>query len=541
MLSPVGYKHLTHLAERPTGTVASAADTVTHAAIQSFEYALSDAAWDGGMLSDELKSPVNGMSDWPLDASVISPMDGLNGKPLNEYDAKNDVSLRDIARKLPSWWPANLWFSVSLKDERRFPQEGTTSALANQMNWSTETNWNDKTGDKRRSYAGLQIARATSSMAIRQLAAADPAKVGANVKALQGEMYALEGYSEIMLADLFCSGVPLNTFDSLSWKTVDSLYGGVRNSFNGPHLIQGLPSDERSFFKQGKQGVTFHPGSTTTQVYRDAIAKFDTALTLAHDSARIMDLARIGKGRALLDLGQYDSAAAAVAQVQQRFVYTLHFEYQPDPDGAEVEATVADRKGSNGLPFIFEGDPRTATDWITTDKVIKHIRLPSKYQCNGNTCNGQIPVASWEEAVLIQAEAALHKALNRKSNQAADTTWLSLLNMLRFRSNITSLSDPDGSPLNSYLRDPGTDHARISRLFTERAYWLFLTGHRQGDLRRLVREYHWPQDQVYPTGPYVVPVRVIRTGSTYGTDVNMPIPSEERANPHFHGCLDRGP
>ena len=30
-------------------------------------------------------------------------------------------------------------------------------------------------------------------------------------------------------------------------------------------------------------------------------------------------------------------------------------------------------------------------------------------------------------------------------------------------------------------------------------------GDPQGDLRRLIREYHWPQDQVYPTGPYIVP------------------------------------
>ena len=32
------------------------------------------------------------------------------------------------------------------------------------------------------------------------------------VRAYRGELYALEGYAEVLLADLFCSGVPLNTF-----------------------------------------------------------------------------------------------------------------------------------------------------------------------------------------------------------------------------------------------------------------------------------------------------------------------------------------
>jgi len=39
------------------------------------------------------------------------------------------------------------------------------------------------------------------------------------------------------------------------------------------------------------------------------------------------------------------------------------------------------------------------------------------------------------------------------------------------------------------LTDPGTAEARVDLLFRERAFWFFLTGHRQGDLRRLIRQY----------------------------------------------------
>ena len=53
------------------------------------------------------------------------------------------------------------------------------------------------------------------------------------------------------------------------------------------------------------------------------------------------------------------------------------------------------------------------------------------------------------------------------------------------------------------LTDPGDAKGRVALLFQERAEWLYLTGHRQGDLRRLLRQYpqYWPeQELVYPSG-----------------------------------------
>jgi hypothetical protein len=87
------------------------------------------------------------------------------------------------------------------------------------------------------------------------------------------------------------------------------------------------------------------------------------------------------------------------------------------------------------------------------------------------------------------------------------------------------------------LQDPGAspgDTARVRLLFTERAYWLFLTGHRQGDLRRMIRNYGFRSTAIYPFGPYPV------FGIQYVNDVNFPVPQEERANPLFHGCFSRG-
>src|SRR4029077_8494935 len=109
------------------------------------------------------------------------------------------------------------------------------------------------------------------------------------------------------------------------------------------------------------------------------------------------------------------------------------------------------------------------------------------------------------EARLIQAEAALH---------VQDTlTWRATLNHLRATAFPVPLD---------MLSDPGSDTARVSLTFRERAFWLFLTGHRQGDLRRLVSQYGRAPNTVYPTGVYP------GGPGHYGSDVTVPIPAEER-------------
>ena len=82
------------------------------------------------------------------------------------------------------------------------------------------------------------------------------------------------------------------------------------------------------------------------------------------------------------------------------------------------------------------------------------------------------------------------------------------------------------------LADPGSYPARVSLLFRERAFWLFLTGHRLGDMRRLVRQYGRPANTVFPTGTY-------KDGLPYGNDVNFPIGTNDGQNPYFKGCTNR--
>jgi hypothetical protein len=96
------------------------------------------------------------------------------------------------------------------------------------------------------------------------------------------------------------------------------------------------------------------------------------------------------------------------------------------------------------------------------------------------------------------------------------------------------------------LVDPGTDSGRVSLQFRERAFWLFGTSTRLGDLRRLIRQYGRDQSTVFPVGPYVngnnpnlaTPI------PSYGMDVTLTLPpkvptstSATISNPAYKGCL----
>jgi hypothetical protein len=80
---------------------------------------------------------------------------------------------------------------------------------------------------------------------------------------------------------------------------------------------------------------------------------------------------------------------------------------------------------------------------------------------------------------------------------------------------------------------PTAQDAAIDLLYKERAYWLWLTGHRLGDLRRLVRIYKRGIETVFPTGQLTSPLE-----GTYGTSTTVTVPFSERNNPNFQGCLD---
>jgi starch-binding outer membrane protein, SusD/RagB family len=145
--------------------------------------------------------------------------------------------------------------------------------------------------------------------------------------------------------------------------------------------------------------------------------------------------------------------------------------------------------------------------------------------------NADVPLASGVEARLIEAEAAM--------NRGDGVTMMAKINQLRAEAaSLLPLLYPEqqqvfplptaGAPSLGTLVDPVTPDARRALLFRERAFWMYATGHRLGDLRREVRNYGLPQSSVFPTGPY------FRSASSpYGTDVAYPVPFNEENNTSF--------
>jgi hypothetical protein len=198
---------------------------------------------------------------------------------------------------------------------------------------------------------------------------------------------------------------------------------------------------------------------------------------------------------------------------------------------------MTDREGANGLPYVSSLDPRTPAELSGTDRLGRPRYLPPQ---NSQAGDAVVTLASGVEARLIQAEAQLH---------AGDARWLPTLNALRTDGAYDTQPDPDDAAKTDTLwhagtggvaglaplTDPVDPAQRIDLVFQERGYWLFLTAHRQGDLRRLLRDYGRGAESVYPTGAYG------GLDGLYGTEVNAPIPATERlSNPQFHGCLNRG-
>jgi hypothetical protein len=109
--------------------------------------------------------------------------------------------------------------------------------------------------------------------------------------------------------------------------------------------------------------------------------------------------------------------------------------------------------------------------------------------------------------------------------------WLDTLNFLRANAGAIQT----GVAAMPALADPGTTVGREDLMFRERAFWLYATGHRLGDLRRLMRQYGRAEDAVFPTG------RHFKNTTDYGNDVNVPVPFVEQNNPNFTGCIDRLP
>lgn len=397
---------------------------------------------------------------------------GANGRRLN------------AARAFFSSLPFIVTEVGTITDELTF--DADVSSLTSNDYWSLDRRDSDgyesnHTGGSEGHLGYLDAALTAGSLAIPEIRAYTPLELKGDYLA---ELFAYRAYVILQMAEDMCPGFPIN-----------DVTGDNRPLLGGP--------------------------VTTDSATRLAIAQLDSVLADVSDSTQLADFARVMKGRALLDLGQYDSAAAVVHAVATSFVYASDpsqnnlFNLGYDA-GSHIYSTgfpLGDREGGNGLAFVTERDTiRVPTGYAGSrrsfplDSLFATLKYPSS--------TTPFVLASGTEARLIEAEVALH---------THDGAWLTILNGLRTPAGLATLVDP------------GTDSARVDLLYHERAFWLYLTGRRLGDLRRLIRNYGRSAESIFPTGIYPLE-------GAYGTATSIPFSFKSQAlyNPKItSGCTTR--
>lgn len=366
-------------------------------------------------------------------------------------------------------------------------------------------------------YSRLQLARVNAR---RAAAAAERFGVGtsgaASLPATVSTLRAIEGFTYVALAEGFCGNIPFSVIPDV-----------------GP--INPVDTTQ------------FRPGIGTLAAFDTAIVRMTAALTAQPAN----NLAKVGLGRAQLNRGNYAAAAAAVAGVPTTYAFRIEhsanssaqtnpiwslqsngrYGVANDEGGTERPDLPAAGTGFNtdegeGLAYRAYMDPRVT--WAAAGGAFAggvSLFIDRRYVDQ----NSDVPLASGVEARLIEAEAQL---------AAGNTTaWLTTLNNLRDSASvlipILYPAIPDAIKATfpqtlARLTDPGTSAGRVDLLFRERALWMYVTGHRLGDMRRLIRQYGRSESSVFPTGTYFY-----GPGGVYGNDVALPIPFNEVNNTQF--------
>lgn len=311
-----------------------------------------------------------------------------------------------------------------------------------------------------------------------------------------GEVQSIRGLALTIGGEIFCNGIPFSYINDDGTQAYDSV------------------------------------SYTNERLWRNAITYYDSALAAIPAGNSLRSLARIGKARALLNLNKPDSAAAVVRAggdgagslaVPSSYAYSAEYSVASGLTNGPFDwipnsANFGTPNGSETANTMNWIDPRIAVTFLRSGQDgVTPVYYPN-YTPWTKSVAASYPLATGTEARLIEAEADMR-------NGAA--SWLTTLNALRSSSALAAQLPA--------LVDPVTPAARANMLMRERAMWMYLTIHRLGDMRRLVRQYGREIESVFPTGAYF-------KGGTYGTSVALePSLTEAQTHPYWDACTDKNP
>lgn len=248
--------------------------------------------------------------------------------------------------------------------------------------------------------------------------------------------------------------------------------------------------------------IDLSPAMSSTELLDSAVVRFGVALTAAQGAgdANLANLARVGRARAYLDMGQGQQAVTDAQGVADGFVYDMTasgassrrynrvFSQSGNPPTGGDALSV----GPNYRDLTWMGmlDPRVpVVDGGYTATEGTPIWFQEKYQSQGTP----IPIASYDEAQLIIAEVQ------------GGATAVSIINAFHERAGLPAFTSSDPAEIQAHV-------------VQERDRVLWLTGHRFFDIRRLS----------LPLDP--APGSAYHKGGTYGDTRCLPLPNVERNN-----------
>ena len=314
-------------------------------------------------------------------------------------------------------------------------------------------------------YGPLQIARNSAETVLGYLKVWTDAEVPVNRTNLIAIAAAYAGYSYVLLGEGFCTM--------------------AISKINPDRSIQYGGEIQRD------------------SVFKLAIARFTEAIAAAQTASNtdILRMAYLGRARAKLNIADYTGAKADAQQIPSGYVKNATYsDAVPRRNNLVVnDNSVTNRASSIGEPYRTQmaGDPRVPVvngNFTTAATGVQHY-----YQTKYTAVGSSIPLATYEEAQLIIAEADI------RANSLA--TALPIINASRTR----------GSQSVPFT---GTTQAQyLAELFDQRRRELFLESHHLGDIIRF-----------NPTLTPAIGTNYHFGGGTYQNQRCFPLPAAERQN-----------
>lgn len=244
------------------------------------------------------------------------------------------------------------------------------------------------------------------------------------------------------------------------------------------------------------------PAQPPDAAFALAVARFDQ--TIQQGSSEYQNLARVGKARALLDMGQLSEASAAAASVPSGFSFTVPYSNAEAVTRNKAwELNIRDADVTIGTTYrnlSFGGvlDSRVLVDDTgLTGRSGAEVWEARKYP----EASTPIEVGGWEEAQLIMAEFAV------ADGRLADAVAI-----------IDVLHTNAGLPLFSDVVPGATATQVMDQVVYERSAEMFLEGHHLWD----IRAYNIPLEP--PVGA------VSNAGAFYSDELCFQIPAREFQN-----------